>query len=186
MLRTIFTFLFLQILILGFAQQDVLEFKGIPIQGRLDTFVSQLEKKGYEKYYENDYAVILNGDFTSKSVKVFVLSSRNTHTVWKVVVKFPEVNSWTSLKSQYRDMVDLYKQKYSVDQSYEFFSSPYYEGDGYELSAFKHDKGNYITFFKEGVIVEINDDAALQVSYENKENAKIANSEKESNNLEDI
>ena len=45
-------------------------------------------------------------------------------------------------------MVELFTKKYGEPKDhFEFFSSPYYEGDGYELQALRKEKCNYISFW---------------------------------------
>lgn len=171
----------------SFSQDNqTLEFKGIPIQGTLEIFSKQLENKGFEKQYEAETGAILTGKFIGEDVTLAIICSPRTKSVWKVTVLFPEKKSWASLKSQYNDINDLYKQKYTYDINYEFFSDPYYEGDGYEISAFKNEKANWITFYKEGIMVQIDDNARVAISYENSENAETARRERESNNLDEI
>ncbi len=87
------------------------------------------------------------------------------------MVTFPEKVSWHSLKSEYNSFKDSYNDKYGKGRSYEYFSDPYYEGDGYELQALRLEKCTYITFYEtqEGnIMLKIGDDKAVQVHYEDK------------------
>ncbi len=168
------------------ADNETLKFKNIPIDGKLDTFIELLEKQGYKSYYETDFGVMLEGDFLGQDAKIAVLCSPKTKLVWKVSVIFPENKSWISLKNHYKKIKELYNKKYTYDISYEFFKDPYYEGDGYELSAFKQEKAYWTTFYMEGIMIEVNNKAELVISYENSDNGDIASQEREANSLDEI
>lgn len=167
-------------------ETSILEFRGIPIQGTLNAFVAQLTQIGYEKKYEESSSAILKGKFIGHDVLVAIQSTPRTNLVWKVSVICQDDNAWTSLKSLYQETKELYLKKYTYDNSFEFFVDPYYEGDGYEISAFKLEKAHYITFYKEGIYVRITKRAKLEISYENSENAKIAEQEQAASDLNDI
>lgn len=167
-----------------------LEFKGIPIDGSLNEFVSKLEAKGFTKTETMGTMVQLKGDFAGESVNVYVVGSEKNKTVWKVAVFFPEKSSWRSLKSDYFDYKELFTKKYGKPKNdYEFFSDPYYEGDGYELSALKRDKCTYCSFYyPEGgiIMLEISSSECVLVGYEDSTNAKIKSREEEENAMDDI
>ena len=131
--------------------QDHLTFKGIEINGTLTEFSKKLEASGFKKTYTNDAqdACVLEGSFAGfDECRIFVLSTAQEHIVWKVAVLLPEQSSWYSLKSRYNDFKSSLTEKYGApDKKYEYFSSPYYEGDGYEISALNNDKCTYATYF---------------------------------------
>lgn len=172
-----------------FLAQEHLDFRGVPIDGRFDNFIVQMESIGYEIEYKNDYGAIMTGRFTNKNVKLIVLSTPKTNTVWKVSVAFEEAVSWSSLKSSYKEYKQLYTKKYGIGDSYEFFIDPYYDGDGYELQALELEKCRYMTFFEttNGTIaIELNKSKCLQIGYEDKINSKLAENEKTSSALDEI
>ena len=83
----------------------------------------------------------------------------------------------------------MYKSKYPMDRDYEFFSSPYEDGDGYEMRAVTRDKCKYISFFFAmggHITIEIDQTAQLKVTYEDRENIKKAQYELEQNAIDDI
>ena len=83
----------------------------------------------------------------------------------------------------------MYKSKYPIDRDYEFFSSPYEDGDGYEMRAVAKDKCRYISFFFAlggHIAIEIDKTAQLKVVYEDRVNIKIAQQELEQNAIDDI
>lgn len=170
--------------------QEHMSFKGISMGGNLSTFVSALKNQGFiqEDYYDN--MVILKGDFAGKSdCTIVVGATENTKSVWKVVVTFPEKVSWYSLKSEYKSFKESYNNKYGKGRSYEYFSDPYYEGDGYELQALRLEKCTYMTFYEtaEGnIMLEISDDKSVAVHYEDKITTAIKDREEEQSVSSDI
>lgn len=135
--------------------QEHMTFKGISMNCTLSSFVSQLTAKGYTKLYMNEKGAVLSGDFAGKQdCKIFVLGTSSSKVVWKVAVKFPEKVSWHSLKSEYNTLKESYTEKYGNPQTFEYFSTPYYEGDGYELQALSLEKCTYSSFFSspQGII----------------------------------
>ncbi len=129
------------------AQEGHLKIKGIPIEGNLSTFMSKLKATGL-KAASFGGVECLEGKFAGTSDCYFLFgASQTSKTVFRVAVIMPEETSWRSLKGQYESVKDNYSSKYGNGRSYEWFDSPYYEGDGYEMQALKKDKCNYTTFF---------------------------------------
>ena len=179
MLLTIWTVLFIT-----FAQaQEHMTFKDISMNCNLTTFVTKLEAIGYKKALLEDYGAVLKGSFAGKNdCTIMVLCTSNSKSVWKVAVIFPEQTSWSSLKSEYKSFKDSYIQKYGKPDSYEFFSNPYYEGDGYELQALQLNKCTYSSFFDTpsgGIVLEIDKDKSVRVVYEDAINTEIRKKELE-------
>ena len=178
------------LLTLAVQAQEHMAFKGVSMGCNITTFVSQLKAKGFTVNYEAENGVILEGDFAGTSnCKVCVLPTKQSKMVWKVAVKFPEQSSWYSIKSEYRTFKDSYTEKYGKPESYEFFSSPYEEGDGYEMTAISVEKCHYISFFTTEmgpIALEIHKDKCVQVSYEDSINSAINSKEKEASVEEDI
>ena len=84
----------------------------------------------------------------------------------------------------------MFVKKYgNPTNNYEFFSKPYYEGDGYELSALRNEKCHYISAFetKNGVVyLEISKFKKIEINYEDKANSNIMDREKEETVIDDI
>ena len=179
------------VLIVTFAQaQEHMIFKDISMDCNLTTFVSKLVAKGYEKVLVKDDAVALTGNFAGKKdCTILVLSSANSHLVWKVSVLFPEHTSWSSLKSEYFLFKESYSKKYGKPESFEYFTDPYEEGDGYELQAVKLEKCIYASYFNTPlgyIVLDIHKDKFVRVTYEDAINAEIRDKEKEQAVSDDI
>ena len=163
--------------------QEHMAFKGVSMGINITSFVSQLEAKGFTVEHQSDNGVLLKGDFAGRSAcTVIVLPTKASKKVWKVVVQFPKKTSWYSLKSEYKTFKESYTEKYGKPESYEFFSRPYEEGDGYEMTALSVDKCTYASYYKipEGTIgLEISDDKCVTVAYEDAITTAIRSKEKE-------
>ena len=167
-----------------------MEFKGIPINGTLSSFVQKMKSKGYKSIYSQDNAVIMVGEFIGKKANIGILASTKSKIVWKVAVNLDEEISWSSLKSEYFKIKESYIKKYGRPlRSFEKFYDPYYEGDGYELQALKMEKCTYITYFDTptGMIsVGMDSSGCISIMYEDGINVKIASKEKENAVMNEI
>lgn len=170
--------------------QGHLEFKGIPIDGKVNEFVNKLKENGYVQTYQDGYNFILKGEFTGKKASIIVLGTKKTGTVWKVAVNFEKSTSWNSLKSDYEEYKKLFVQKYGAPTNdYHFFSKPYYEGDGYELQALRKEKCYYVSFFKteNGMLsVKLSKTENLSLEYEDSTNAVLQKEENETSIINEI
>ena len=83
----------------------------------------------------------------------------------------------------------MYKTKYPLDKDFEFFSSPYEDGDGYELRAVAKGKCNYVSFYLAlggHITVEITKSSQIKVVYEDSENIKLGQQELDQKAIDDI
>lgn len=144
--------------ILSYSQEDDLflseegkhlSFRDVAIDGSLKAFISQIKTKGFSPLYvsEDNSGAILDGKFIGKEVDLVIVTTPKTKTVWKVAVDFEDQISWYSLKSDYLDLKSSLTIKYGVPKSYEYFRSPYEEGDGYEMTAIYAEKCVYVSYF---------------------------------------
>lgn len=133
----------------SFAQESShFDFKGIPIDGSLDSYVGQLNKKGFTTTKNTEDAAMLKGTFAGEDVEVAVYTTPKSRTVYMVVVAFPEQSAWYSIKSDFKKLENSLQEKYGKPSlQRKSFASPYYEGDGYEMTAIKVDKCYYYTRF---------------------------------------
>lgn len=169
--------------------QEHLKFKGIEITGNIDNFANSLVKQGYTtKSLGDKNSRVLSGKFANKDCNIILLGTPNTNTIWKVVVLFDqEYSSWYSLKSDYKNIKSSFVSKYgNPSNDFHFFSRPYEEGDGYEMTAIKVEKCTYCSFFDVksggitygGITVEISKYCSIRVAYEDKIGSQIFSKEK--------
>ena len=174
-----------------------LTFKGMEINGTLNAFSNQLTSKGYKHVYTSDDgdAKIFSGAFAGvEDCEIFVLATPNSHIVWKVVVYLPKQTTWYALKSRYEDYKNSLTNKYGAPaDDFHFFSSPYYEGDGYELQALNGDKCDYAAYYDTDLgVISISLYGAgygkgqVKIGYEDKVNTKLKNESKKESMSNDL
>lgn len=185
------TFLLLFAVIVGYAQeQGHLTFRGVPIDGDLETFVGKLEKLGYKNLdiEPAPNTVVLTGEFTNKEVMVLVVSNANKQNVWKVGVLFEASDSWDFLVSQYDYYKELYTKKYGKPVSHtESFEKDYYKDSG-QLFALSQGWVKYESFWEvdngdiKVSIAPFEYKGTVLLEYQDKKNAEV----KSQNDLDDI
>lgn len=146
-MKKIFGLMLLCAISISVSAQEHLTFKGVPMNGHITTFVSKLKSLGFKEVASADYFALVEGEFGGNECQVAIFGSKKSKVVHKVAVILDESSSWYSLKSKYNEYKELLTSKYGKGTSFEFFSDPYYEGDGYELGAVRNDKCTYSTIF---------------------------------------
>lgn len=159
--------------------QGHLEFRDIPIDGTLKSFVKKLKKQGYKQILNKGTYIILEGRFAVGDAQISVYSTEKTKTVWKVSAIFGIYESWNEIKGLYSKLKDLYIAKYgNPNNTYEFLVPSYI---GKELEAIKNEKGACASFFDvpNGTIsIVVDSMGAIVVSYEDTFNSELFSSEK--------
>lgn len=126
--------LFTAIVITAFAQvkQDTsqhLIFKGVPIDGTLDQYVSKMKQSGFTHIQTKDGTAILNGDFAGyKDCYVGVSTLKQKDLVYKIVVIFSDKKTWSTLSGNYFDLKQMLTEKYGkpseVVEQFDGYSQP--------------------------------------------------------------
>ena len=156
------------------------EFMGIPISGKRSEAILKFQAKGFKLKKESGNVVIMQGRLQSQPVDLYITCTPTSKIVWKYTVYYPEESSWYNIKGEYKKLKQTITDKYGDPESYEFFSRPYYEGDGYETSAVKLEKCTYSSFWKSEnlmIAVEITKFMQLMISYENQEGGTLKEQE---------
>lgn len=191
-IATILAFALLSCFILS--GQEHLKIKNVPIDGNASTFTKKLKDAGLTEYPDAGDYTILQGTFAGLSNCLFMFAeSDKSRIVYRVLVMTEEDRTWSALKSTYLSLKNNYSAKYSKGRSYEFFDSPYYEGDGYEMQALRLEKCTYVTYYTvpEGAIsIEMKAFSSgggyILITYEDKQNLEIAKAERSSIVNDDI
>ena len=97
--------------LLGYAQ-EVLSFKGIPVEGSVKSFGEQLVEKGFSKISEEEGKPIFYGDFTGTSAVVMLTPDADGSTLNSVVVALNPSKEWRVLASSYTYYKQIYTDKY--------------------------------------------------------------------------
>lgn len=163
-------------------------FDGVRIDGTLSSKIQQYRAKGYVLNKILPNGAIMKGKIAEKVVELFILTTPKTKLVYKMIVYLPVHTNWPDIKSEYTKFVDLFTEKHGEpDSEFDFFRDPYYEGDGYEMSAIVLDKlvcsafwinRNNLTFS-----VSISKYKQVEITYENDKNMEIAKQEAAEINL---
>ena len=155
----------------GFSQ----EFDGVKIDGPKSSFIKAMLAKGYIVKSDKGEWVKLTGNSSHAALDLFAFFSPATKLTWKLVVYLPEQTSWYDLKSQYTQYLDLLISKNGEpSNNYGFFSNPYAEGDGNEMTAVSLKKCTYTASWTNPEIrVEISDYKQVTVKYENPANSAM-------------
>ena len=169
-------------------------FKGVELNGSLQEFVSKMETQGFtlKKYLDTANGAIMKGSFMGYSnCEIYIYTTPNSKIVRLVKVYLPEQeNNWYSLKSDYTNSVEAFTNKYGKPKDQvNFFSKPFDEGDGYEMTGVKSEKCNFISFWeldKGIIIVEITKWCQVSIGYADRINTDLMKQEKEQNTYNDI
>lgn len=161
---------------------------GIPISGSFSTIKTNLSAKGFTLINSENNNAFFRGIVNGVDYEVLVFATPITYQVAKLVLYLPKRTNWTDIKYEYEYMKDMLTEKYGIANSYGFFDSPYYEGDGYEMSAIEAEKCHYSSYWLKisqepnlSVATEISKYKQVKVTYENK--ANMNKSKEETNNL---
>lgn len=130
-MKTFFlTLIFTLTTMLTFAQKsEHLTFKGVPIDGTLNEFVSKMKQNGFTHLGTEDGTAILNGDFAGyKDCYVGVSTLKQNDLVHKIAVIFPDNDTWSTLSGNYFDLKKMLTEKYGepsdVVEKFDTYSQP--------------------------------------------------------------
>ena len=128
-----------------------LTFKGVPIDGTLNEYVSKLKKKGFTLIGTEEGIAMLKGDFAAyKNCIVGVATLKQKDLVSKITVIFPERDTWSSLSSNYYNLKELLTEKYGepseIVEKWDTYSEP--DDDGDRMHEVKMDNCKYYTTYE--------------------------------------
>ncbi|SEJ56366.1 hypothetical protein SAMN05192553_105108 [Cyclobacterium xiamenense] len=126
-------------------------FKGVPIDGTLNEYVSKMKQSGFILIETEDGVAILQGDFAAyKDCIIGVATLKGKDLVSKITVIFPEQETWSSLSSNYYNLKELLTEKYGepseIIEKFDTYSEP--DDDGDRMNAVKMDNCKYYTTFE--------------------------------------
>ena len=167
------------------------EFKGICINGPASKVANKLIQVGYQEVDRGDGGVLLNGKFAGKdNCQILVTASPYTGQTYSIAIFTPASLNWWGVKADYDNMKIMLQKKYGKPSSRtEFFSQPYEEGDGYELTALSSGNAFFVTRYstdKGEVSICITNNAQLLISYIDKINNDEHNAAESLSAQEDI
>jgi len=126
-------------------------FKGVPIDGTLNEYVSMMEKNGFSHIGTEDGTAMLKGDFASfKNCIVGVATQKQKDLVSQITVVFPDCDTWSSLYSNYSTLKELLTEKYSKPSEIveKFQTTTRLEDDHSKFFEVQMDGCKYFTTYK--------------------------------------
>ena len=93
--------------------QEHLSFKGVAIDGTLNSYVTKMRAKGFSSISSTNGIALLKGDFAAhKSCTIVVATMQNKDLVSRIGVMFPEQEQWQYLYGDYSELKNLLTIKY--------------------------------------------------------------------------
>ena len=162
------------------------KFDGVSISGDLPTAISSYRAKGYTLVKLIDRGAIMRGAINSKDIELYLFTTPKSKKVFKAVVYFDKQTNWYTIKAEYERYFDVLEGIYGqADSQYDFFTKPYFEGDGYEMSALGLEKVTFAAYWlnkaNTTVSIEISKFSQVSITYEN--DLLMAQSKKESESI---
>jgi len=159
------------------------EFMGVKVAGTAASAIAQFKAKGFTLIDQSEQFASMKGvGLGGKQLELNIVYSPKSKIVWKFSIYLPEQTTWYGLKDEYKSYVQSLTAKYGEPKkTYDFFLSPYEEGDGYELTAVGAEKCVYSAYFN-NVSIYISQFKQVNISYENSANLAISKRERESIN----
>ena len=114
MRRLISLFAFMIITLTSYAQSNSehLTFKGIPIEGSMNTFCQKLKAKGFTSIGRENNLALFTGNFTGQDATIGVKATDDGKNVFAITVIFDSSGEWNTLIDTYNYYKDLYTRKY--------------------------------------------------------------------------
>lgn len=166
-----FTSLIILFTIVSHAQSQTskhLIFKGVPIDGTLNEYVTKMKQNGFTHLGTENGTAVLKGDFAGyKDCSVGVSILKQKDLVHKIAVIFPDKETWSTLSGNYYDLKQMLTEKYGEpSESLEKFNTSLEpKDDFYKMHNVKMDNCKYYSGFQteKGTIeLSIEHDGAAQ------------------------
>ncbi len=128
-----------------------LVFKGVPLDGTLDEYVSKMEKNGFEHISTLDGTALLQGDFAGyKGCSVAVSTLKQNDLVYKIAVAFPERDTWSTLSGNYFNLKELLTEKYGKPSTVveKFDRESVEKNDNYKIYEVQLDRCKYYSIWE--------------------------------------
>ncbi len=128
-----------------------LTFKGVPLDGPLDQYVSKMKLNGFKHLGTEDGVAKLQGDFAGyKDCYVGVSTLKQKDLVHNIGVRFPAKDTWSTLSGNYLDLKQMLTEKYGkpseVVEIFDTQSQP--KDDGSKMYEVKFDRCKYYSIWK--------------------------------------
>jgi hypothetical protein len=127
-----------------------LSFKGVPIDGTLDQYVSKMRQSGFKLLRTEDGVAMLQGDFAGyKDCYVGVSTLKQKNLVYKIGVVFPNRDTWSTLSGNYFNLKQMLTEKYGdpsdVVEKFDTYSQP--DDDNEKMYEVQFDRCKYYSIW---------------------------------------
>lgn len=131
--------------------QEHLTFKGVPIDGTLDTYVANMKKAGFTFIGENDGIALLRGDFAGyRNCTIGVVTLKSIDIVNRISVLFDSHQDWNNIYVNYSSLKEMLTTKYGkyadCVEKFEGYSEP--RDDNGKMHELTMDRCKFYTIWK--------------------------------------
>ena len=98
------------------AQTEHMKFKGVPMEGTLQTFTSKLKAKGFMPIGVQDGVSLLKGEFAGYKDCIIGAVADKSGMICKVSVIFPAMDKWGDLERCYSNYKSMLSEKYGAPE----------------------------------------------------------------------
>ena len=151
MKKAVLSFIVVILSVNSFAQSEHLTFKGVPIDGTLNQFVTKMKTVGFTGGIDKNGTALLKGDFAGfKGCYIFVSTLQHVDLVSTIGVLFPESPNWSTLEGNYYKLKEMLTTKYGepAEEVEEFQHPSSADDDNSKMHELKMDRCNYSTLFR--------------------------------------
>lgn len=140
------------IVLSSYAQSyEHLKFKGVPIDGTLNEYVSKMKQAGFQLVGTDDGVALLEGEFAGYRGCLIAVSTLNSVNVVNTIgVVFPACEDWSSLEGNYEHLKSMLTTKYGepadVVEKFQGYSTPRTNND--KLHELLMDRCTWYTIFE--------------------------------------
>ena len=131
--------------------QEHLTFKGVPIDGTLDTYVANMKKAGFTFIGEDDGIAMLQGDFAGyRNCTIGVVTLKSIDIVNRISVLFDSHQDWNNIYVNYSSLKEMLTTKYGkyadCVEKFEGYSQP--RDDNGKMHELTMDRCKFYTIWK--------------------------------------
>lgn len=133
---------------IGYAQTEHMKFKGIPMEGTLQTFTTKLKTKDFTPIGIQDGVSMLTGEFAGyKNCTIGAIADKSG-MICKVTVIFPSMDQWGELDKCYSGYKSMLTEKYGEPVKCEEYFDKLYDRDASsKMYGIKFDNYKYYSVF---------------------------------------
>ena len=152
MKKIVVTLFLLMSFTLTFAQSsEHLKFKGVPIDGTLNEYVSKMKQAGFQLVGTDDGVALLEGEFAGyRGCLIAVSTLKSVNVVNTIGAVFRARENWSSLEGDYEHLKSMLTTKYGepadVVEKFQVYSTPRTNND--KLHELLMDRCTWYTIFE--------------------------------------